>query len=414
MKSIFLLISFCVTSTLFAQDTVSVLFIGNSYTYANNLPAVTNSIARTFDDSITYSTQTPGGYTFEAHATNNATYTQINSKKWDFVVLQAQSQEPSFPDNQVNTNTLPYAMQIADSVYTNNFCTETLMFMTWGRENGDPQWEPISTFEGMNTRLRNAYLRLADSVQGSVSPVGSAWRYVRDNYPSIQLYSGDGSHPSYAGTYLAACTFYAAIFRKSPMGTSFYGSLDQTTAENLQYAASITVLDSLETWNLRPISEHTQADFDYLVNGTTVQFNNMSTKATNYYWNFGDFNNSIEDSPAHTFGSAGNYTIQLVAESACDQDTVEVEITISSSGIEENQNGVIKLESQGMGFFVVKGIDSTTGYVVFDSSGNRLYKGDHQSGKLEIDLSSYPKGIYYLSIHQEIGKTTLKIPHLGE
>ena len=38
-----------------------------------------------------------------------------------------------------------------------------MMFMTWGRENGDPQWTPISTFEGMNDRLRSAYLRFADS-----------------------------------------------------------------------------------------------------------------------------------------------------------------------------------------------------------------------------------------------------------
>ena len=108
------------------------------------------------------------------------------------------------------------AMQLADSVYANNFCTEVMMYMTWGRKNGDPQWAPISTFDGMNDRLRSAYLRMADSVQGSVSPVGSAWKYVRENYPSIELYNADESHPSVAGTYLAACTFYASIFRKHP------------------------------------------------------------------------------------------------------------------------------------------------------------------------------------------------------
>ena len=121
--------------------------------------------------------------------------------------MQAQSQEPSFPDSQVDTETIPYAMQMADSVYANHYCSKVMMFMTWGRENGDPQWGPISTFNGMNTRLRNAYVRMADSVQGSVGPVGSAWRVVRELDPSIQLYSGDGSHPSVAGTYLAACTF---------------------------------------------------------------------------------------------------------------------------------------------------------------------------------------------------------------
>jgi len=33
-----------------------------------------------------------------------------------------------------------------------------------------------------------------------VAPVGRVWRHIRENYPQIQLYSGDGSHPSYIGS----------------------------------------------------------------------------------------------------------------------------------------------------------------------------------------------------------------------
>ena len=180
-----------ISATSFSQETAKVLFIGNSYTYVNDLPSMLSNIAASFGDQVTHDSQTPGGTTFQGHTQNAATWTKINSQIWDFVVLQAQSQEPSFPDSQVNSSTIPYAMQLADSVYANNFCTEVLMYMTWGRKNGDPQWGPISTFEGMNDRLRSAYLRIADSVQGSVSPVGSAWRYVRENYPTIELYNPD-------------------------------------------------------------------------------------------------------------------------------------------------------------------------------------------------------------------------------
>ena len=75
----------------------------------------------------------------------------------------------------------------------------------------------------MNARLRDAYLRIADSSLASVSPVGAAWRYIRDTQPSIQLYVGDGSHPSVAGTYLAASVFYVSLFHKA-ITPNFYCS----------------------------------------------------------------------------------------------------------------------------------------------------------------------------------------------
>ena len=162
-----------------------------------------------------------GGATMQFHAEDPVSYQKMNSSNWDYVVLQAQSQEPSFPYFQVNTQTLPYAVQLADSVHSIYDCSQAMFFMTWGRENGDPQWDSINTFDKMNERLRNAYLRFADSSESSVSPVGVAWKYVRDNHPSISLYTGDGSHPKPAGSYLAACTFYTSIFHESPEGSTF-------------------------------------------------------------------------------------------------------------------------------------------------------------------------------------------------
>ena len=106
----------------------------------NDMPTMVSGIAASFGDVLIKDSQTPGGMTFSGHAANALTYTKINSNNWDYVVLQAQSQEPSFPETQVDTETIPYAMQIADSVYVNNYCSKVLMFMTWGRENGDSQW----------------------------------------------------------------------------------------------------------------------------------------------------------------------------------------------------------------------------------------------------------------------------------
>lgn len=392
-----------------AQDSVSVLFIGNSYTNYNSLPSLVNNIAVSLGDQVTFDSHTPGGTTFASHAGNATVYAKINDRPWDFVVLQAQSQEPSFSDAQVDAQTLPFAIQLADSIYANNFCSETLFYMTWGRENGDPQWAPISTFEGMNGRLRNAYMRFADSVEGAVAPVGSAWRHIRDTDPSINLYAGDGSHPSYAGSYLAACTFYASVFRKSPVGATFIGSLDPMVAEQLQIAAATTVLDSLEQWNLRPIDEHTQAGFSStFTTSTTVAFTNLSTKATNYIWDFGDGSpTSTAVNPTHDFPLGGIYTTVLLAESPCDSDTSQSNMIVV--GLNELDQK-IELASFGNGQFKFTTESPLNSISVRDASGKLMQLEVVINGFTGIvNLSELSAGIYYVSVATEKGYSTLKL-----
>ena len=405
--SLFALVILTVTTS--AQDSVSVLFIGNSYTGVNQLPTIVNDIAVSLGDVLTFDSHNPGGQTLEMHAANATVYDKIDDNPWDFVVLQAQSQEPSFPDSQVDTQTLPYAIQLADSIYANNFCSEALFFMTWGRENGDPQWGPISTFEGMNSRLRSAYMRFADSVDGAVSPVGSAWKYVRDNYPSISLYTADGSHPSYEGSYLAACTFYASMFRKSPIGAPFVGSLDPLTAERLQTAASMTVLDSLEQWNLRPISEHTQAMFSHVFSaGTTVDFSNLSTKATNYMWDFGDGSAiSTDENPTHNYTVSGAYSVALIAESPCDTDTMIVELSVV--GLDEAAQQ-FEMASYGGGRFQLILPSPLIDLTIVDASGKIMSPNVGINGlTVELDLSALTSGVYFVAVSTEGGQVNLKL-----
>ena len=391
----------------FAQDTAKVLFIGNSYTYVNDMPTMIGNIATSFGDVLIKDSQTPGGMTFNGHASNTLTYTKINSNNWDHVVLQAQSQEPSFPDSQVDTETIPYAMQMADSVYANNYCSKVMMFMTWGRENGDPQWEPISTFNGMNTRLRNAYLRMADSVQGSVSPVGSAWRIVRELDPSIQLYSGDGSHPSVAGTYLAACTFYASIYQKSPVGTMFISSLTPQVAAILQNAANSAVFDSLNTWNIAPMSEFTLADFTFINNDPSIDFSNESDHATSYEWSFGDGETSTDESPTHMYGVSGTYTVELIANSPCDSDTVSYDVEIISvTGLNSlESNGFILKNNQHGLFSIVSDVELIAGNVLSLDGKNLDVKMKNNS----FDLSNVASGLYVIQVQTIEGYTSFKV-----
>ena len=368
------------SSFLSAQDSISVLFIGNSYTYVNDLPATLGSLAASLGKEITMDSKANGGYTFQNHTNDPLTYTKIHSKPWDVVVIQGQSQEPSFPDTQVDSQTLPYAVKLSDSIWANNACSNVMYYMTWGRQNGDPQWVGINTFEKMNTRLYDAYMRMADSSdRAMVSPVGRVWAYVRENHPAINLYNADESHPSTEGTYLAACTFYAALFQQSPVGSNYYGGLSAATAGILQNAAAAVVLDSLDHFHLHAVAEPTQANFSLVQSGETIQLTNTSSRATAFTWDFGDGQTAATENAQHTFGSSGNYMVQLIASSVCNSDTLSIPVDVTSLGIAEADFHAVKMKTSDEWFELTA---SETGFsaVVFSVDGKCLIQKQDLNG----------------------------------
>jgi hypothetical protein len=398
MKLIFTLLSTLLFNILQAQDSLTILFIGNSYTYVNDLPSVTNSITTSLGDKLTFDSRTQGGASFAVHVGNASTYTSIHSKPWDYVVIQGQSQELSFPTSQVNTDSEPFIEQLADSIHASKYCSQIFMFMTWGRQNGDPQWDSIATYNGMQERLTNTAERMADSINSSISPVGVAWKYVRDHYPAINLYNADQSHPSYEGTYLAGCVFYASLFRKPSLGATFIGSLDATTAGILQAAADLTVLDSLDKWNLHALSDQTVAQFSSFENGTSITFTNESINANSYHWDFGDGQTSTDLNPSNSYASNGTYTIELIALDSCDSDTLTLQLIINNAGLntisqqqvllKNLQNNYYKIETSTLEEFEIG---------VFDLLGNTVCSSNLLPNEL-IDLNFLNQGIYYITL----------------
>lgn len=318
----------------------NVLFIGNSYTAVNNLPQTTADIANSLGDTLTFDSNTPGGYTFNLHSTNATTISKIAAQPWDFVVLQEQSQLPSFDPSQVNVDVYPYARKLDSLILVNDSCTETFFYMTWGRQNGDlsncAAYPPVCTYNGMQQRLRESYLQMAIDNHASVSPVGVAWKNVRDNYPGINLYQADESHPSVHGTYLAACVFYSSFFHKSSLGASFISpGISVGDAQILQSIASSTVLDSMSLW--QGSGDVPVADFNYVSTGSTIQFFNSSLNSTSYSWNFGDGNVSTATSPQNTYLVDGQYTVTLTASTNCLSYSFVDTIMVTSTSIWENE-----------------------------------------------------------------------------
>ena len=338
-----ILVGILCISPAFSQQTKEVLFVGNSYTYGNNLPDLVKQIALSFGDTLIHDSSTPGGATFNVHSTSAQTLSKINQQQWDYVVLQAQSQEPSFPPSQVANDTYPYAAILVDSIESHFSCTEPLFFMTWGRKYGDQQncqfYPPICTYSGMQQRLKESYLEMTIDNNASCSPVGMAWKASIAMDSTLNLYISDNSHPSIYGSYLSACTFYSTIFKKNCIGSTYRpNGIDSITALSLQTIATNTVLDSLSVWNIF------NADFSFTQYNDSISCTNLSTNYESVVWDFGDGYFSFDENAVHTYNAAGNYTITLSAltNDGCLLDSIFSIVTVVSTTTVEEDNSATK------------------------------------------------------------------------
>lgn len=408
MRLFILSFSLLFSNLMQGQDTLRALFIGNSYMGVNNLPQMVHDLSSSLGDVLIYDSNTPGSQTFQMHANNAINYQKMAAQAWDYVILQGQSQEPSFPYDQVNAQSLPFALQLADSAKAIQPCSQVNFFMTWGRQNGDPQWDSINTFDKMNGRLRDAYLRIADSAQAAVSPVGVAWKYIRDNYPVINLYQQDGSHPSLTGSYLAACVFYSALYHKPSTGSAYNPGIDHADALLIQQIASTIVLDSLPTWKLVNPDSTLQASASYssIPGASLLSFSATANQDANFTWYFPDM--TIETGAIIGFEyNLSTYQVMLVANGLCDTDTLLIDVNVAGAGL----NNRSQLQWKAVGSQQIEVYESTLGEIsAFDLMGRAL-QCTVESIPTGVRIN-FPANATFLKIQTHAVTTTLRVPLL--
>lgn len=318
-----------------SQTTLRVLFLGNSYTAANNLPGMVADVAASAGETVVYDSNTPGGFTLQGHSGDAGSLLKIAAGGWDYVVLQEQSQLPSFPASQVNTQMFPFAQKLDSLILVSNPCAETVFYMTWGRKNGDasncPNWPPVCTYAGMDSLLRMRYMMMATDNQAIVSPAGAVWRYLRSKHPQIELYEADESHPSVAGTYAVACSFFTTLFRKDPTLITFSSTLQTGDASLIRDAVKAVVFDSLSYWLIGTYEP--KADFSFSQSLDTVSFTNQSLYASGYDWDFGDGKTDTTANPVHVYTQNGTYTVLLKADHCGLEDTISKTVQVVSIGL---------------------------------------------------------------------------------
>lgn len=333
-KLVFILTLALCTLSAFSQEK-RVLFIGNSYTAVNNLPNIFQEVVESTGDTVFCKQNSPGGYRFQDHVYNSTTNRLLREGNWGYVVLQEQSQLPSFPIQQVQQEVFPYARALDSLInHFNGPCVETVFYMTWGRKNGDqqncPVWPPVCTYEGMDSLLNLRYMMMGYDNNAIVSPVGAVWKYIRTKHPEIELYSSDGSHPSPEGSYAAACTFYSTIFRKDPANITYNFSLDEYTANKIKNAVKNVVYFNQQRWYIGKYDSIMQINCDPHINIPKFQeskiqvFPNPATNIINI-----NLNQNAPNMPMYLYSNEG----VLVKRTICNSSTATIDLSSLPKGV---------------------------------------------------------------------------------
>ena len=189
--------------------TKKVLFLGNSFTFVNNLPAIVESFGRTHSSFWGF-----GAATFQTLSKSLPTH--LKNERFDAVIMQEQSMFLAMDSSFYRQNSVPWAITLASQVQASRI----ILMETWAYENGNPSFLTglNDTYAKMQARLKTGYeyTSLQLSARGhnnvTIAYAGEAWSRALQ----YSLWQQDGQHPRLAGSYLAACVVYRTLHGITP------------------------------------------------------------------------------------------------------------------------------------------------------------------------------------------------------
>ncbi|MBN2582963.1 MAG: hypothetical protein JXL80_07840 [Planctomycetes bacterium] len=236
---------------------MNVLFIGNSFTFFNDLPATIAALCASRGVAFEFGKYLRGGAGMETHWLDNLGIAEgrhmfclelaedrvgkldeaLAERKWDWVVLQGHSRDTLLtPEDFVD-----YGRRLHEAA--RKIGARTMLYQTFAHQT-QPENQPA---------ISAGYVRLAADLGAELAPVGEAWAAAFEARPGLVLHHPDQLHPNDKGSYLAACVFFAKFTGQDPTGLPHkldavrdndgnpYYALSDEEAKFLQQVAARTV-----------------------------------------------------------------------------------------------------------------------------------------------------------------------------
>ena len=404
-KLVFLLL---VANQIFAQDSLRVLFLGNSYCSVNNLPQLVQNLSASAGKTLIIDSNMPGGFTLTGHSSDPSSISKISQGNWDYVILQEQSQIPTIDQYRYN-DMYPAMADLKTMVEQYSPCAKIITYMTWGRRFGGQQCDPSNTycspvfsdFNQMQDSLSSAYWQISENLNIQCAPVGESWRAILSD-TNLVLHSADNSHPNIDGSYVAALTLFSSIWKQHTLGLTYNAGINTGRAQYYQQMSDNVLFNSTNDWNLYINSP--VADFTQVANGNTVNFSNLSFSNANsiltYEWDFGDGNFSADENPQHNYANSGQYDVRLIASNCIFSDTIMISLQIGTTGTNtatENTIHVFPNPVQDKLFITDAAALSGTHFELYDLLGKCVKSGAIRAENFSLDLNDLASGIYIMN-----------------
>lgn len=238
------------------SSSFNILFIGNSLTYYNSQPQLFWNMATASGKKLFVDQATIPGAQLQDHLKSDFTREKIKSQKWHLVILQEANDAIAFVEKHGEIENC--LLQIKTMILENCSETKIAYFLPWSLPLGYQKGAESYNFETFQTMLRDGTVAMCQKIDMITAPVGWAWYRVITQRPDLQLYDRDGSHPSFLGSYLGACVYYVMVFQASVVDNKYPVLINKYFANTLQEIATKTVLDSLDYWNIRPLTPRRQ------------------------------------------------------------------------------------------------------------------------------------------------------------
>lgn len=205
------------------EDHLSVLFIGNSFTARNDVPGLIAKLAEARGKTLAHRLISAGGASLRMHWNKGEAQRAIQQGRYDYVALQEQSTLPVKNRLRMHENIRLFDQEVKAAG------AKTALYLTWARQNAPESQQALTS----------AYEEIGEELGATVVPAGIAWQSFMRKHSEPVLHDKDQSHPTLAGSYLAACVFFAVLFGERPTGE--VRGLTPAEAELLQKAAWATV-----------------------------------------------------------------------------------------------------------------------------------------------------------------------------